>query len=135
MKEIKRHRSILMLMILFIIASCGPVVISSRPGNPPPSWFYPNRLEIVRYVYFPEFSIYYDLSARTYLYFDKGVWVRRNVLPPRFGHIDLRHSRYERIRDYHDENIQPYHDQYNANRGRSNRNTARNNKSTTRRRN
>lgn len=110
-------------VILLAFASCGPVVISSRPSNPPPPWFYPNRLEVVRYVYFPEISIYYDLTARTYLYLDGGIWVRRNVLPPRYRNYDLRRSRYERIRNYHDDNIRRYHDERNANRGRSNINT------------
>lgn len=37
--------------------SCGPVIISSRIGNPPLPWFYHNWVEVVRYVYFPEISI------------------------------------------------------------------------------
>ncbi|MGB3151302.1 MAG: hypothetical protein WBB27_11630 [Maribacter sp.] len=129
--EVKElYKSLLLfvaLLILLMLASCGPVVISSRVGNPPPPWFYPNRLEVVRYVYFPEYSIYYDLSARTYLYLDGGVWVRRNALPPRYRSIDLRRSRYERIRNYHDDNIKRYHEENNRNRGRSNRTTARRN--------
>ena len=114
---------VLATMTSLLLSSCGPVVIASRTGNPPPPWFYPNRLEVVRYVYFPEFSFYYDLSARTYLFLDGGVWVRRNVLPPRYRHIDLRRSRYERIRDYNNDNIRQYHEENNANRGRSNRTT------------
>lgn len=120
----KRHISfvlILATLMSLLLTSCGPVIITSRTSNRPPPWFYPNRLEVVRYVYFPEFSLYYDLSARTYLFLDGGVWVRRNVLPPRYRHIDLRRSRYERIRDYNDDNIRRYHDENNANRGRSNR--------------
>lgn len=105
------------------MASCGPIVISSRPNQPPPHWFYPNRLEMVRYVYFPEISVYYDLSARTYLYLDGGIWVRRNVLPQRYLNIDLSRRKYVRIRNYNEENIRRYHDEHNANRGRSNRTT------------
>lgn len=111
----------LLYILLLVLSSCGPVVISSRPSHPPPPWFYPNRLEVVRYIYFPELSIYYDLSARTYVYFEGGVWVRRNVLPPRYRNFDLRRTRYTRIRDYQDDNIQRYHEDHNANRGRSNR--------------
>ena len=116
-------RSLLLFISFLVLAGCGAVVISLRPNNPPPSWFYPNRLEVVRYAYFPEFSIYYDLSARTYLYLDGGVWVGRNILPPRYHHIDLRRSRYERIRNYSDDNIWQYHEEHNVNRGRSNRTT------------
>ncbi|WP_273565726.1 hypothetical protein [Maribacter halichondriae] len=125
MKKCKRFVPILMLFVFFGFASCGPVVITSRASNPPPPWFYPNRLEVVRYVYFPEYHFYYDLTARTYLYLDGGVWVRRNVLPPRYRSIDLRRSRYERIRNYNDDNIRRYHEENNANRGRSNRTTTR----------
>jgi hypothetical protein len=42
-------------------------------------------------------------------------------LPPRYRNFDLRRSRYTRIRDYQDDNIQRYHEDHNANRGRSNR--------------
>lgn len=110
-------------MGFFLLVGCGPVVISSRPNYHPPSWFYPNRLEVVRYVYFPEFSIYYDLSAHTYLYLDGGVWVRRRELPPRYRNIDLSRHRYERVKNYQEENIRRYHEEHNASRGRSNKNT------------
>ena len=116
-------RKLIIVFGLVFLSSCGPVVISSRPNHQPPPWFYPNRLEIVRYVYFPEFSIYYDLSSRSYLYLDGGIWVRHNVLPPRYRHIDLSRQRYERVKNYQDENIRSYHDEHNANRGRSNRTT------------
>lgn len=118
----------LAVLILLLMARCGPVVFTSRVGHPPPPWFYPNRLEIVRYVYFPEYNFYYDLSARTYLYLDGGVWVRRNILPPRYRNINLRRARYERIRNYSDENIRRYHEQNNLNRGRSNKTVPRSNK-------
>ncbi|MFX0558617.1 hypothetical protein ACOCEA_17580 [Maribacter sp. CXY002] len=123
MKQLKSIWNIFIVASILLVASCGPVVISSRPSSPPPPWFYPNRLEVVRYIYFPEFHIYYDLSARTYLYLDGGIWIRRNVLPPKYRGLDLRRSRYERIRNYHDDDIKRYHEEHNANRGRSNRTT------------
>ncbi len=123
MKKTNTLKRVLLLLSVLAISSCGTVVISSRPNQPPPPWFYPNRLEVVRYVYFPEISIYYDLTARSYLYLDGGIWVRRNILPPRYQNYDLIRSRYERIKNYHDDNIRRYHDDNNANRGRSNVNT------------
>jgi hypothetical protein len=110
-------RSLFFGAILFL-GGCGPVVISSRPNYPPPPWFYPNRLEVVRYVYFPELTIYYDLSQHTYLYLNGGVWVRSAVLPPRYRNIDLRRSRYERVRNYRDDNIKKHYEQQRG--GRSN---------------
>jgi len=133
MKGIKMFRPILPWIIILFLGSCGPVILSSKHSNPPPPWFYPNRLEMIRYVYFPEYSIYYDLSAHNYLYLDGGVWIRVNVLPPRYRNIDLRRSRYKRVRDYHDDNIGKYHDENNANRGRSNKSSSRDNGNSTRR--
>jgi hypothetical protein len=118
----------LLLFSLFFFNGCGPVVITSRPHHPPPPWFYPNRLEVVRYVYFPEFNIYYDLSGRTYLFLESGIWVRRSTLPPRFDGLDLRRSRYERIRDYQEDDISRFHNENYSNKGRSNINTPQGNR-------
>lgn len=116
-----------LLLMLFGLQGCGPVIVSHRLADPPPPWFYPHRVEAVRYVFFPEFSIYYDLSSRTYIYLDGGIWVRGNVLPPRYRSYNLNRSRYERIRNYYDDDIKRYHDQYKANKGRSNRDVGRRN--------
>jgi len=100
------------LSVLFLtLESCGPVVFSSRLGTPPPPWFYPNRVEIVRYVYFPDYEFYYDLSLRNYIYLDNGLWVTVNVLPNRFNGHDLKRSRKIRINDYYGDNIKRYHNE------------------------
>ncbi|MBT8264339.1 MAG: hypothetical protein HKN52_00305 [Eudoraea sp.] len=126
----KAKRKMVMILLFsgaFALLSCGPVIVSSRLDTPPPPWFYPNRLELVRYVYFPEYSIYYDITASTYIYWDINSWVRVTVLPPRYRHINFNRSRYVRVRNYRDDNIARYHDQYRANRGRSNRTTPKRN--------
>ncbi len=125
MKKIKISLRYLLIFIFLVPIGCGPVVISSRPHHPPPPWFYPNRLELVRYVYFPEFRIYYDINTRNYVYLEGTIWIRNEVLPPRYRNYNLRRSRYIRIRDYHGDNIKRYHDE--KNRGRSNLNTRRKN--------
>ncbi len=132
-ETIKSLLLFLTVVVLLILASCGPMVLTTEVREPPPPWFYPNRVEVVRYVYFPEYRFYYDLSARTYLYLDGGIWVRRKVLPTRYRHLDLRRSRYERVKGYREDNIRQYHEENNANRGRSNKNTSRSNRSTTKR--
>jgi len=109
MKKKKVLLVISLLVSLFIAESCGPVIISSRPDMPPPPWFYPNRVEAVRYVYFPDFMIYYDLSLRNYIYLNNGIWVTVDVLPPRYRTVNLRRSRYVRIKDYRGSNIKTYH--------------------------
>lgn len=121
------YRSLL-IASLWLLMGCGPVVLTSRPAYPPPPWFYPNRVELVRYVYFPDLTIYYDLHAGVYLYLEGGVWVRRQVLPPRYRQYNLRRTRYVRIRDYRDDRIEEYHNN-RANRGRSNLDKRRSRKS------
>ncbi len=118
---IKSFILLVVYILLLAMVSCGPVIISSRPSHPPPAWFYPNRLEIVRYVYFPDYSFYYDLSTRSYVYIEGGVWIRKSSPPPQYRNIDLRRSRYNRIRNYSDDNISKYHNEYSS-RGRTNRN-------------
>ena len=106
----KNNKFFILLLIATLVAtSCGPVVFSSRPNNAPPPWFYPNRLEMVRYVYFQEYSIYFDLTMNNYLYLNNGIWVRVNVLPPQYRHINLNRSRYVRVKNYRSENIRDYH--------------------------
>lgn len=92
-----------------MLESCGPVIISSRPNHPVPGWFYPNRVINVRYVYFPEYTIYYDLTLRHYLYLNDGVWIRVNTLPPRYNGVNLRHTKQVRVENYFGDNIRAYH--------------------------
>lgn len=120
MNKRKSFLVILLFALLFGLESCGPVVFSPYPEAPPPPWFYPNRVEAVRYVYFPEYMIYYDLSLRNYIYYSNGIWLTVDVLPTHFSHVNLRRSRFVHIRDYRGDNISRYHQENNVNRGRSN---------------
>ena len=117
---------IVLTVILFfsILESCGPVLFTAQLNNPPPPWFYPNRIETVRYVYFPDHTIYYDLSLSTYFYLENNIWLSATVLPARFNGINLRRSRYTRINNYFGDNIRQYH-----------RDNSRRNNTSTRRRN
>ena len=124
----------LLILVLFALTSCGPMVITTGLNEPLPPWFYPNRLEEVRYVYFPGYYFYFDLSSRAYLHLENGIWVRRKVLPSRYRHLDLRRTRYERVKGYRNDNIRKYHEENNANRGRSNRNTPRSKRNDTKKR-
>jgi hypothetical protein len=99
----------ILLVGITSLESCGPVIISSRPSHPPPPWFYPSRVVNVRYVFFPDFSIYYDLTLRNYLYFEKGSWISVNVLPPRYNNINFRKTKQIRINNYFGDNIREYH--------------------------
>jgi len=105
--------------VVFTLLSCGPVVFSSRLGTPPPPWFYPNRVENVRYMYFPEHKFYYDFTQKNYIYFNNGAWLSVNILPSRYNGINLRRSRQVRIKDYHGDNIKRYHNDNIIKRRRS----------------
>jgi len=118
MKKLSYLTVALLFSFVLSIESCGPVVVTSRIGTPPPHWFYPNRAEIVRYVYFPEFEIYYDFSSRNYIYLNNGIWVSANILPVKYGHINLRRSHRIRINNYFGDDINSYH---NNNRSNLNR--------------
>ena len=109
MKTLKLIFVFLAFTVLVSLENCGPVIISSRPSHPTPPWFYPNRVVNVRYIYFPEYTIYYDLSLRTYIYMDNGIWISANVLPSRYNTLNLRHARQVRINDYFGDNIREYH--------------------------
>lgn len=118
--RIKRPFFLIVILVATLgIQSCGPVVISSNLDNPPPPWFYPNRVEVVRYVYFPDYNIYYDLTLRHYVYFENNIWVTVDILPSRYRYINLNRSRYVRIRGFRGDNIRSYHSNnryYNPNR-------------------
>lgn len=122
--KIMKKGMFFMLLFLAVISmvfeSCGPVIVSARTSAPPPPWFYPNRVETVRYVYFPDYMIYYDLSLRNYIYLENGVWITVNVLPARYSRVNLRRSRFVRINNYYGDDIKRYHNE-NSVRGRSNR--------------
>ncbi|NER16807.1 hypothetical protein [Spongiivirga citrea] len=122
MKRNKPLLSILLISSLLFFGSCGPIIIAPDPhAPPPPSWFYPARIESVRYVYFPEYVIYYDLSVRQYLYLENNIWIRVNVLPPRFRSINLRRSKFVRIKGHRSSSIKTYHRENYSNSPRSSR--------------
>lgn len=111
-------KKVVLLSFLFsflLIVSCGPVVFTTRLGHTPPPWFYPNRVETVRYIYFPDYTIYYDFSQRNYRYLDNGIWITVDILPNRFRSIDLRRSKQIRINNYFDDDIKRYHNESRRN--------------------
>lgn len=114
MKKAKFICIAFLLGVFISLESCGPIIISSRPSHPTPSWFYPNRVVNVRYVYFPNYTIYYDLTLRKYIYLDSGAWITVNVLPTRFNGINLRRTKQVRVEDYYGNDIREYHSRTRA---------------------
>ena len=119
MKKIVFWLLTLLGICAFTLESCGPIVFTTRLGAPPP-WFYPNRIETVRYVYFPDYTIYYDFTLRKYIYLDNNIWITASILPAKFNHINLRRVKHKRINNYYGDDIKKYHKESDQKRGYSN---------------
>jgi len=112
-------RYILLMLFLigsFLFSGCGSVVFTYRMGFPAPHWYYPNRIETVRYIYFPELTVYYDLSLNKYIYLENNIWIKATSLPIRYRNVDLRKTKYRRIKNYFHDNIKGYHNNTYKNR-------------------
>ena len=121
MKPLKKTIILKYIALIFFALSyqnCDHLIISSTIDTPLPIWFHPNRYETIRYVYFPDHTIYYDLSLRHYIYLNNGAWITSRSLPPRYSHLNLNRSRYHKIKDYRGDNIKSYHDNNYKNRRR-----------------
>lgn len=116
MKTIKYFVIMFAVCLFLSTESCGPVIISSRPNYSTPSWFYPNRVVNLRYVYFPDYMVYYDLSLGNYTYFNNGIWLTVKVLPQRFNSINFKHAKRVRINNYYGNNILEYRRNSNTNK-------------------
>ena len=105
----------LLLSVFISVDSCGPVIVSTQNNHPNPPWFYPNRVINLRYIYFPDYVVYYDLTYGNYIYLDQGVWLTVKVLPPRFKTVNFKHEKRIRVNNYFDDNIREYHIKNNTN--------------------
>ncbi len=112
MKTIKPIIIMMLLTVLISLDSCGPVIVSSRYNHPTPPWFYPNRVINLRYVYFPDYLVYYDITLDNYIYLNNGVWITVKVLPPRFNSVNFKHEKHIRVNNYFDDDIKVYHNNY-----------------------
>jgi len=94
----------------FTLNSCGVIVapssrllMDSHPG------YYSTNIESVRYYYYPEHMVYFDLSIKKYIYLSDGVWITAAVLPSHFGSLNYRFSNRVGIHNYYGDNISKYH--------------------------
>lgn len=93
----------------FCLNSCGVVTPSSRLLIDSQPGYYSNNIEAVRYYYYPEHMVYFDLSIKKYIYLNDGVWIAATVLPSHFGTLNFRSSHYVKIHNYYGDNIMKYH--------------------------
>lgn len=91
MKQLLLFTMILAGSMVFLTADAqrrgnAPVNINSQPDWGPAGYSY------VRYYYLPDADIYYDVSAKDYIYRERGRWVNVRVLPPFMRNINLYNS-------------------------------------------
>ncbi len=97
-----KHFSYL-IILLFIINSCGPTYVVQQPAPPPPPppqpvaqvvapppWapVYPNESQ-VHYYYLPDIGVYYDVWRQQYIYNVDGQWLFSPALPPSYDWYDI----------------------------------------------
>lgn len=88
-----------LLLALLIFAFSGCVVpletstskVGVRVQYNNPDWA-PVYYSGVRYYYFPDIEVYYDLSNADYIYLYNGQWVFSRYLPPFYSNYNLRNS-------------------------------------------
>lgn len=76
-----RTQKIILLLAVLVtsLSSQAQVSVSVNIGTPP-VWA-PAAPETVTYYYLPDIEVYYDVPARTYIYFGNGAWRRSSYLP------------------------------------------------------
>ena len=98
MKAIKLKNGIFAPVFLAIFTACAipfETATSSRPAvqvvYENPAWA-PTYYSGVRYYYFPDLEVYYDLQNRDFIYLYNGRWLFSRELPPFYSDYDLFHS-------------------------------------------
>jgi hypothetical protein len=92
----------IMLSIALLVASLSgqaQVSVSVNIGTPP-VWA-PAAPVTVEYYYLPDIQVYYDVPARTYIYFGNGAWRRSRFLPSRYRGYNLAQGHTIYLSDYH----------------------------------
>ncbi|MEI7676972.1 MAG: hypothetical protein WCJ03_09345, partial [Bacteroidales bacterium] len=93
METNKWRSGIIIPMFLLILSGCAmplesasnrqSVVVYENPAWAPA--YHPG----VRYYYFPDLEMYYDLSNRDFIYLSDGQWLFSNTLPPFYADYNL----------------------------------------------
>jgi hypothetical protein len=98
---------IILVFISGLFIRCAP----SRPAvvsypETPPMWG-PAGYDQVRYYYFPDMMVYYDVHSSMFIYPRGSRWVSAYYLPSHYGHFDLYNSYKVVLTDYYGPS--PYH--------------------------
>lgn len=93
------------ISVLFTMCAPSRPAVVSQP-EPPPMWG-PVGYEDVRYYYFPDMMVYYDVYSSMYIYPRGNRWVSAYYLPNHYGHYDLYNTYKVGLVDYYGPS--PYH--------------------------
>lgn len=93
------------ISVLFTMCAPSRPAVVSQP-EPPPMWG-PVGYEDVRYYYFPDMMVYYDVYSSMYIYPRGNRWVSAYYLPNHYGHFDLYNTYKVGLVDYYGPS--PYH--------------------------
>lgn len=86
-------------LLVASLSSHAQVSVSVNIGTPP-VWA-PAAPVTVDYYYLPDIEVYYDVPARTYIYFGNGAWRRSRFLPARYRGYNLAQGHTIYLSDYH----------------------------------
>lgn len=93
------------ISVLFTMCAPSRPAVVSQP-EPPPMWG-PVGYDDVRYYYFPDMMVYYDVYSSMYIYPRGNRWVSAYYLPNHYGHYDLYNTYKVGLMDYYGPS--PYH--------------------------
>ncbi len=107
----KKIKLVIGLFVLFITFQNQAQAVVNINYGPPPIWA-PKAPAAVQYYYLPDIGTYYDVPHKSYVYQNRGVWVRTKALPARYRVYDLYHSRPVYLTNYRGNTPYVYYKQH-----------------------
>lgn len=89
----------LLAVVVASVSGQAQVSVSVNIGTPP-VWA-PAAPVTAEYYYLPDIEVYYDVPARTYIYFGNGAWRRSTYLPARYRGYNLAQGHTIYLTNYH----------------------------------
>lgn len=75
-------------IVLFLASTARAQVSVNVNIGTPPLWG-PVGYTDVRFYYLPDIETYYDIQTATFIFIERGIWIRRGYLPFRYRDYDL----------------------------------------------
>lgn len=107
------YLSILFIGLGFFQSANAQIRVNVNIGSQP-LWG-PVGYDYVRYYYMPEIDVYYDVTNRTYTYYQGNRWITKSKLPGRYKNFDV-YRTYKVV--LNDSNPWRYHSRHRSHYGR-----------------